>query len=131
MKTSGSSHLLLSNISLHPICSLTNLQEAFTVKPQDELLVLLAATESCLGPKQTRPPCWPGPHVGLSWQKDASRRMLIPLQRPAPPGAKVCLSDAHALSLFIFARHPAAVVIFISISALLICQFQGMLASCV
>jgi hypothetical protein len=57
--------------------------------------------------------------------------MLIPLQRHTPPGAEGGLSGAHALSLFIFARHPAAVVIFISISALLICQFQGMLASCV
>lgn len=50
------------------------------------------------------------------------RQMWMPLQSIAPPGAEGSFSDAHAVSLFIFARRPAVVVmILISISAPFIC----------
>lgn len=68
----------------------------------------------------------------LPWHGHTGRQILMPLQRTAPPGAKGGFSDVHAVSLFIFARRPAVVVmIFISASALFICRFSGMLASCI
>lgn len=132
IKAPKSSHTLLVLILLHPTCNLTTLQQECIVKPQLVLLVFLGAAERYLGPKQSCPPCWPGPHAGLPWQEHASRQMFTPLQRTSPPGAEGGFSDAHAITLLIFVRLPAAVaMIFISISALFICRFQGMFASCV
>lgn len=131
IKAPTSSHTLLVLILLHPTCNLTTLQQECIVKPQLVLLVFLGATERYLGPKQSCPPCWPGPHAGLPWQEHASRQMFTPLQRTSPPGAEGGFSDAHTITLLIFVRLPAAVVmIFISISVLFICRFQGMFASC-
>lgn len=64
---------------------------------------------------------WPEPPWAASaWA--CWRQTWMPLQSTALPGAEGGFSDAHAVSLFIFARRPAVVVmIFISISAPFIC----------
>lgn len=85
------------------------------------------------------PGTWADLSVLLRWLKLQAALAQAPWQinasatsKNTPPGAEGSFSDARAVSLFIFARCPAVVVmIFISVSALFIYQFQGMLASCV
>lgn len=107
IKAPTSSHTLLVLILLHPTCNLTTLQQECIVKPQLVLLVFLGATERYLGPKQSCPPCWPGPHAGLPWQEHASRQMFTPLQRTSPPGAEGGFSDAHANNAAYFCKAPS------------------------